>query len=116
MMTYSSGRMHDAFTLSLVDGLGHVRYQSSGWQTLLGYRPEQVEGSDWFSFLHADDAAAVREQFRALVAAGAASGRWIVRFIAAGGRSLPLEVRARNLLADPDVGGILLSLRQMPMN
>jgi HTH-type transcriptional regulator, bacterioopsin transcriptional activator and related proteins len=116
MMVSSHGRAPDAFTLSLVDGLGHVRYQSSGWQSMLGYRPDQVDGCDWFSFLHADDAAAVREQFQALVDAGAESGRWIVRFRAAGGGSLPLEVRARNLLSDPDVRGILLSLRQVPMN
>jgi len=103
-----------AFTLSLVDRDGTVRYQSSSIRRLLGYGPEDVAGNAWFSFLHADDATAVRAQFSDMVEREWHQARWVIRFRAAAGGWRPLEVRARNLLADPDVGGVLLSFRPMP--
>lgn len=103
-----------AFTLALVDGEGLVRYQSSAVQNLLGYRPEDLAGNAWFSFLHADDAGAVRNQFQELIAGNGQQARWIIRFRAASGGWQAVEVRARNLLKDPDVEGVLLSLRAVP--
>jgi len=103
-----------AFTLSLVDRDGTVRYQSSAIENLLGYRPEQIAGNAWFTFLHHDDAHAVESQFTDLVDEGGKTARWIIRFRSAEGGWRPVEVRARNLLSDPDVDGVLLSLRAMP--
>jgi PAS domain S-box-containing protein len=106
--------MQSAFTLSLVDRDGRVRYQSAAIENLLGYRPEQVAGNAWFTFLHDEDADVVESQFARLVDAGGESARWIIRFRSAEGGWRPVEVRARNLLADPDVDGVLLSLRALP--
>lgn len=102
------------FTLSLVDRDGTVRYQSAAIQHLLGYRPGDVAGAAWFSLLHADDAGAVRAQFSDMIEQPEADARWIIRFRAAEGGWRPIEVRAKNLLQDPDVASVLLSLRPMP--
>lgn len=103
-----------AFTLSLVDGEGNVQYQSSAIERLLGYKPDDMAGEAWFEFLHAEDAGPVRVQFADMVSSGDEQARWVLRFRAAGGGWRPVEVRARNLLTDPDVGGVLLSLRAVP--
>jgi len=103
-----------AFPLSLVDQDGTVRYQSAAIERLLGYKPEDLSGAAWFSLLHDDDAAPVRTQFSEMVSRGGDQARWVLRFRAAGGQWCPVEVRARNLLADPDVGGVLLTLRAVP--
>jgi PAS domain S-box-containing protein len=103
-----------AFTLSLVDGEGTVQFQSAAIEQLLGYKPEELAGSAWFSFLHSDDAEPVRSQFSDMVSQGSEHARWVLRFRSAAGGWRAVEVRARNLLMDPDVGGVLLSLREVP--
>lgn len=100
-----------SYTLSLVDKQGNVQYQSAAVETMLGYKPEEMAGSAWFSFVHTDDASPVQNQFDEMVSRGSGQARWILRFRAARGGWQPVEVCARNLLADPDVRGILLSLR-----
>jgi len=110
----SRAPLRDAFTLSLVESDGTVRYQSSAIEGLLGYEPDQLAGTAWFQLLREEDAPRVREQFAALIAKGADSGRWIVRLRSATGSWQPIEVRARNLVSDPEVNGVLLSLRALP--
>jgi PAS domain S-box-containing protein len=76
MISYSRLPQNDAFTLSLVDGRGLVRYHSPGMADLLGYSVDQVDGTPWFSFLDREDAATVQQQFDTLVDRGSRSGRW----------------------------------------
>lgn len=102
---------HPSYTLSLVDRDGRVQYQSSAVEALLGYKPDDMAGSAWFSFVHNEDAQPLQSQFAEMVDRGNEQARWILRFRAARGGWQPVEVRARNLLSDPDVRGILLSLR-----
>jgi PAS domain S-box-containing protein len=111
MGTTAHALHHPSYTLSLVDQKGNVQYQSSAVEALLGYKPEEMAGSAWFSFVHTEDAQPVQSQFDEMVNRGGEQARWILRFRAARGGWQPVEVRARNLLADPDVRGILLSLR-----
>ncbi len=100
-----------SYTLSLVDREGRVHYQSATIEALLGYKPDDVAGVAWFSFVHHEDAQPVRSEFAELVDEGGAQARWMLRFRAAQGGWQPVEVCARNLLTDPDVRGVLLSLR-----
>ena len=100
-----------SYTLSLVDRDGLVQYQSSAVEALLGYKPDDLAGAAWFSFVHSEDVQPVQDQFEDLVSRGGAQARWVLRFRAAEGGWQPVEVYARNLMADPDVAGILLSLR-----
>lgn len=100
-----------SFTLTLVDREGTVQYQSSAVETLLGFKPEEMAGSAWFSFVHTEEAGSVRDQFRELIRQNGEQARWVLRFREAEGGWRPVEVRAKNLLEDPDVQGVLLSLR-----
>jgi PAS domain S-box-containing protein len=111
MSTTAQALHRPSYTLSLVDGDGNVQYQSSAVEALLGYKPDEMAGSAWFSFVHGDDALPVQTQFQEMVQHGGEHARWILRFRAAQGEWQPVEVCARNLLADPDVRGVLLSLR-----
>jgi PAS domain S-box-containing protein len=111
MGTTTHPQYSPSYTLSLVDKEGNVQYQSSAVEALLGYKPEEMAGSAWFSFVHTEDASPVQSQFDEMVNRGSEQARWILRFRAARGGWQPIEVRARNLLADPDVRGVLLSLR-----
>lgn len=111
MITTTQALQRPSYTLSLVDAEGHVQYQSSAVEKLLGYKPDEMAGSTWFSYVHRDDASPVQSQFNEMVSRGGEHARWLLRFRAARGTWQPVEVRARNLLADPDVRGVLLSLR-----
>lgn len=111
MSTVTQALQRPSYTLSLVDQQGNVQYQSCAIEALLGYKPEEMAGMAWFSFVHTEDALPVQNQFDDMVSRGSEQARWILRFRAARGDWQPIEVRARNLLADPDVRGILLSLR-----
>lgn len=111
MSTTTQALHRPSYTLSLVDQEGNVQYQSSAVEALLGYKPDEMAGSAWLSFVHREDAPPVRTQFEEMVSGGGEQARWILRFRAARGGWQPVEVRARNLLADPDVRGVLLSLR-----
>ena len=110
-MNTSPHTQRPSYTLSLVDEEGRVQYQSSAVEALLGYKPNDMAGSAWFSFVHNEDAQPVQDQFAEMIDHGDEQARWVLRFRAAEGGWQPVEVRARNLLADPDVRGILLSLR-----
>lgn len=112
-MKASSQLQRPSYTLSLVDREGRVQYQSSAVEALLGYKPDDMAGSAWFSFVHNEDALPVQSQFAEMIDQGDEQARWVLRFRAAEGGWQPVEVRARNLLSDPDVRGILLSLRAM---
>lgn len=111
MSTTTQALHRPSYTLSLVDQEGNVQYQSSAVEALLGYKPDEMAGSAWLSFVHRDDVSPVQNQFEEMVSRGGEQARWILRFRAARGEWQPVEVRARNLLADPDVRGVLLSLR-----
>jgi PAS domain S-box-containing protein len=111
MNTTAQALHRPSYTISLLDREGNVQYQSSAVEALLGYKPDEMAGSAWFSYVHGDDAPPVQTQFQEMVRRGSQQARWILRFRAAQGEWQPVEVRARNLLADPDVRGVLLSLR-----
>jgi PAS domain S-box-containing protein len=111
MSTTTQALHRPSYTISLVDEEGNVQYQSSAVEALLGYKPDEMAGSAWFSYVHGDDAPPVQSQFNEMVSRGGEQARWILRFRAARGTWQPVEVRARNLLSDPDVCGVLLSLR-----
>ncbi len=113
MSTIISEAHRPSYTLSLVDREGTVQYQSAAVEALLGYKPDDLAGSAWFSFVHQEDAPPVEDQFADLVSRDGGQARWVLRFRAAEGGWQPVEVCARNLLTDPDVRGVLLSLRAL---
>ncbi len=104
---------HDAGTITVIDGDGTVLETAGRYRTTLGYPPEFWEDRSILDLLVADDVdrvVALREELLAQ------PGRIVTgdfRVMAADRRIEVLEATAVNLLDDPDVGGIVLSTRNV---
>jgi diguanylate cyclase (GGDEF)-like protein/PAS domain S-box-containing protein len=99
-------------SITVVDAAGRIRYHSSAARRVFGDDPDRLVGTAWVDLVHPDDAARATA-FLAEVAAkpGAiATGEWR-RTSHAGWRYV--EALATNLLADPNVGGIILNSRDI---
>lgn len=97
---------------AIIDPDGTIQYVTPSVETVLGYDQDTLVGQNAFEFLHPDDRSEVRSALRNVVAAADlppkefriedASGSWVV-----------LESRARNLLDDPLIGGIVIYTRDV---
>ena len=99
--------------ITLIDPDGTIRFISSAVKRVLGYEPEELIGENGFTFLHPEDREDRLEQLERLVAEPESSAVFKFRFRCADGSFCWIEATARNLLADDDVGGILLSSRDI---
>lgn len=50
---------HDLFVVT--NGCGRIEHVNPRWETLLGYRPDEAEGRDIWSFVHPNDLVRLRE-------------------------------------------------------
>jgi len=100
-------------TISLIDRDGMLIETSGRYRRILGYPAEFWETRSIFDLLHPDDAERVHGMRDAVLAEPGyvLTGEFEVR--AADGSYQPLHVDAVNLLADPDVGGIVVTSRNI---
>lgn len=102
----------------VVDQIGDVIYGNAAMQALGGWSDRDF-GSNIIQHLHPDDAAWVADAFVTLANDGGThveQGRttWAAvhfRMIASDGRDIPIEVSGTGQLHDPDVGGIVYTVR-----
>ena len=87
---------------------GSFQYLSPAAEAVIGYRPEDLFGENGFEYLHPDDRDRVRSRFVELLEGEAERVSVRCQFRADDGSWVDLDVRGRNLLDDPDVGGILV--------
>jgi diguanylate cyclase (GGDEF)-like protein/PAS domain S-box-containing protein len=83
-------------------------------EAVLGYSRGAVETLDVGTLLHPEDAAPARALVETMLSgrrSGPVRTEWRVRH--ADGRWLPMEVIANDLTRDPDVGGVVLTLRDV---
>jgi PAS domain S-box-containing protein len=104
---------HAADVTALVSREGCIRDVSTSVSRLLGYRRETLVGREGFDFVHPDDADGVREFLARAVAADGTTHGDAFRARDAGGSWRLLEPVALNLLADPAVDGVVLTLRDV---
>ena len=95
--------------ISVVDGDGVIDSVSSAVEAVMGYRPEELEGTSYYALIHPDDVIAVRRfpgngavEQRAEVRARHADGTWHWH-----------DVTLRDLTDRPAVGGIVISPRDV---
>lgn len=99
--------------IAVIDGQGHLQYSSPVAEQLLGYPERAGYGEDIFSLLHPDDrdevvrifgrARELRGMYRPLEARlRRADGSWMMA-----------EIVANNLLDDPSVRGIVVTIRDV---
>ncbi|WP_336038068.1 bacterio-opsin activator domain-containing protein [Halobacterium yunchengense] len=92
---------------------GTFEYVTPSADHVLGYQPSALEGENAFAYVHPDDRVAVREEFDRLLADEDHRATVDVRFRAADGDWVVLNVRGRNLLDDPAVDGFVVYSRDV---
>ena len=95
-----------------LDRSGAIRYASPAAERLLGYRAEDVIGWEVIDLLHPEDAPRAQAVLvDAIQAPGAAPPPVEVRVLHRDGSWLPFEAAGRNMLDDPAVGAIIVTIR-----
>lgn len=91
-----------------VDRSGVILYQTPASLDLLGYEPAEMVGRNAFDFAHPDEVKYLRAVFDGL--AGTPGSRRVsrMRWRHASGQWIQLQMRARNLLDDPDVCALVV--------
>ena len=98
--------------IAVLDPDGTFTYVSPSSQRILGYAPATLEGTWAFDRIHPDDREAVRAQLvRCVDDSREVSVEY--RFERADGTWVDVESRARNLLSDPVVSGVVVNSRDV---
>ena len=106
-----------AFLVKALDGLlvldeaGTITYASPGVIDVLGHR--ELVGSNALDLVHPDDVAAVRGALATVLGRDAGAMVLELRAEHADGTWRWLEARATNLLADPEIRGVLMNVRDI---
>jgi PAS domain S-box-containing protein len=106
-------KIHDLITVLSRDGT--IDYQSPSCQRVLGYEPGELLGRNVFDFVHADDAADLRQRFAAhlLDPKRIIPGPAEARLRHKGGGWCWLEIVATNAFDDPAVNGLVVVARSV---
>lgn len=104
---YSKLIEHTTDVIPVIDSDGVVTYLSPSCEWILGYDPAEMVGENAFEFIHPDDLDEAAEKFQETVENPESMPELEYRFKHADGSWVRLHGRARNLLEDPDVGGIV---------
>ncbi|WP_157463526.1 HD domain-containing phosphohydrolase [Deinococcus pimensis] len=99
--------------VTVLDAGGVITYQSASSVRMVGFTVNEMLSRDVFGFIHEDDRAHVSEIFAALVAEPGATRDVTFRFAHRAGHHVWVECRGRNLLADPDVRGVVVHTRDV---
>lgn len=97
----------------LLDTEGVLEYVSPSMERLLGYAPEQLVGEDGFDYIHPEDRHQAMQEFTGLVSGDRDRITTEFRFKTPDGDWMWLELQSRNLLDDPQIDGILVSVRDI---
>ncbi|MCP5454415.1 MAG: EAL domain-containing protein [Spirochaetaceae bacterium] len=104
---------HASDVVLILESDGRVRFCGPSARSLLGYAPEEIEGRDFFSLLGEGFDTEQRAMFSSNLVAEHPT------FIAgfpmrkADGTELPVEAAASNYLRNPDIVGVIMTLRDV---
>ena len=104
---------HSSDVMALLERDGSIRYASPAVERVLGYRPEEVVGTSVFHYVHPDDVQGVSTAFAESLQSPGLLPPLEFRARAANGSWPYVEVLRNNRLDDPDVQGILISVRDI---
>jgi PAS domain S-box-containing protein len=94
---------------TILDADATIRYVSPSIEPILGYKPEQLIGKNWFQYIHPDDAATVQPAFDSARQQPGATRRNAMRFRHADGSWVKVEGIGSNLLHYPGVTGWIVN-------
>ena len=99
--------------VSIIEADGIIRYESPAIERVLGYKPEEMIGTNAFYYLHPDDAEMVANKYREGVANNKSTVAIEARFLCADGSHRYLEAVSNFLVEDPDVQGVIINSRDI---
>ena len=102
-----------ADVILIVDADGTIKYESPPVARVLGYDPEDRQGSSVFDVIHSGDVEWIRALFSESLSTAGAEVTADFRARHADGSWRWLGATAKNLLADPSVGGIVVNYRDI---
>jgi diguanylate cyclase (GGDEF)-like protein/PAS domain S-box-containing protein len=100
-------------TVTVVGADGRVRFSTGQYADVLGYPTEFWNDLDVLSLVHPDDLEAAQKRFEELLETSGAELTDVYRMRNSEGDWMPIEVAGINLLDDPDVGGLVLTTRNL---
>lgn len=102
---------NSADVIIVLDADGTIRYQSPSAKSVLGYDEDRLLGTSLFGILHPQDAAGAMARYAE--SAGPEDGAIAARWRHAEGYYIQVETITRDLLDDPDFGGLVLTTRDV---
>ncbi len=93
--------------IPVIDPTGTLLYVSPSSKRILGYEPEDVIGDNAFDYIHPEDVERASSKFLETIENPESMPEVIYRFKHADGSWVELHGRAKNLIDDEDVGGIV---------
>jgi diguanylate cyclase (GGDEF)-like protein/PAS domain S-box-containing protein len=97
--------------IALIDGQASLLYASAAAQRLLGFSVDSWLGRNVFDLVHPDDLDAVADAWLTTVASPGVKSPLELRLQRDDGAYLPVEIVSNNLLDEPSVGGIVITIR-----
>lgn len=97
----------------VTDAEGALRYVTPSVTQVLGYEPDQVFDVLLRSLVHSGDMAGQEERRRRVLEVPGARERGTVRLRDVKGRWRWFDITATNSVQDPDIGGIVVNLREV---
>ena len=104
---------HATDVISVVDRNGRGLYRSPSFERVFGYPMSWRDPEGIFGTVHPDDLDEAKEYFERVVAGDHVLEPIVCRFRTAGGEWKALESVAVNLLEEPQVGGVVLTSRDV---
>jgi PAS domain S-box-containing protein len=99
--------------IAVASAEGVLSYVSASIERIFGYPPSEAVGRPLTDLLSADGAEKASLVFASLSRSSGAVARAVVRLKARDGREADIEMIGVNLLEDPDIGGLVLNLRDV---
>jgi PAS domain S-box-containing protein len=98
---------------TLVDSTGRILYQSPSIAEVLGWQPEEVQGTNVLEYAHEDDHLAWQQEFAKVLEHPGQSRRTMLRMRRKDGSWQDSDSVIRNELDNPDLQGILIETREL---
>jgi len=99
--------------IAIISAEGKFVYTSDSYKTVLGYEPAELNGRDALDFVHKDDLPAAAESHERLASGVDETVHVTLRCRHKDGMWRTLDARARNLLHDPAIAGIVSASRDV---
>jgi len=104
---------HAADVVMILEADGWVRFCGPSARSLLGYAPEEIEGQDFFALLGEGFSTEQRAMFSSNLVAEHPTFTAGFSIRRADGVEMPVEAAASNYLHNPDIVGIIMTLRDV---